>query len=109
VAFFVCLFELKLTVDLIYSGGLSFMRQAISNTAEYGDYQAQGKIITAESKKNIKKILKKIQDGTFARNWIKENETGLKYLKKNRKKEKEHGIEKVEISMRKKIPWGDQQ
>jgi ketol-acid reductoisomerase len=109
VAYIECINELKLTVDLIYSGGLSFMRQAISNTAEYGDYQAQGKIITAESKKNIKKILKKIQDGTFARNWIKENETGLKYLKKNRKKEKEHGIEKVEISMRKKIPWGDQQ
>jgi len=106
VAYFECINELKLTVDLIYSGGLSFMRQAISNTAEYGDYQAQGKIITPESKKNIKKILQDIQDGTFARNWIKENKTGLSYMKEKREKEKEHGIAQVELSLRKKIPWG---
>lgn len=107
VAYFECINELKLTVDLIYSGGLSFMRHAISNTAEYGDYQTQGKIITPEVKKNIKKILQDIQDGTFARNWIKEHKSGLKYMTEKRKKEMEDSLTKVESSLRKKIPWGN--
>ncbi len=72
-AYFECVHEMKLIVDLIYRGGFKFMRYSVSNTAEYGDYQIGKRIITDETKKEMKKVLTEIQDGTFARNWMKEN------------------------------------
>ena len=76
IAYFECLHELKLIVDLIYEGGLSYMRFSVSDTAEYGDYVSGPRVITAETKKEMKKILAEIQSGEFARNWINENKTG---------------------------------
>ncbi|HBR01288.1 MAG TPA: ketol-acid reductoisomerase, partial [Ruminiclostridium sp.] len=73
-AYFECLHEMKLIVDLINKGGLSFMRYSISDTAEYGDYMTGKRIITDETRKEMKKVLNEIQDGTFARNWLLENQ-----------------------------------
>src|SRR5246500_5514534 len=77
-AYFEVLHELKLIVDLIYRGGLAYMRYSISDTAEYGDYTAGPRLITDATRAEMKKLLTEIQDGTFAKNWIKENETGRK-------------------------------
>ncbi|HBS59081.1 MAG TPA: ketol-acid reductoisomerase, partial [Firmicutes bacterium] len=74
-AYFECLHELKLIVDLIYEGGLARMRYSVSDTAEYGDYVVGKRIITEETRKEMKKVLAEIQDGTFARNWILENQS----------------------------------
>lgn len=105
VAYFECINELKLTVELVYLGGLSFMRKSISNTAEYGDYLTQDRLITPESRKKMREILKDIQDGTFARGWIRENQTGLTFMKKMREKEKQHPAVKIESWFRKKMGW----
>ena len=105
VAYFECINELKLTVELVYLGGLSFMRKSISNTAEYGDYITQNKIITSKSRKKMKEILSDIQDGTFARNWIRENQTGLKFMKKMRQREKQHLAVRIESWFQKKMGW----
>ena len=75
-AYFECMHELKLIVDLFYQGGLNYMRYSVSNTAEYGDYSSGPRIVTEETKKEMKRILTEIQDGTFARNWILENKAG---------------------------------
>ncbi len=79
-AYFECLHEMKLIIDLVVSGGMSFMRYSISDTAEYGDYTVGDRIITNETKKEMKKVLDEIQDGTFARNWILENQANRPYL-----------------------------
>jgi ketol-acid reductoisomerase len=107
VAYFECLHELKLIVDLMYRGGLNYMRYSISTTAEYGDYIAGPRIVTDETKKAMKQLLKDIQDGTFANNWIKENEQGLPNFKKMRQQDHEHPIEKVGVELRAMMPFLD--
>ncbi|KHC90437.1 ketol-acid reductoisomerase [Thermotoga sp. Mc24] len=105
IAYFECLNELKLIVDLIYEGGLSFMRYSVSNTAEYGDYISQEKIVTKEVRENMKQMLKDIQTGKFAKDWILENQAGRPYFYTMRKKESEHLIEKVGKELRKMMSW----
>ncbi|PLV56682.1 ketol-acid reductoisomerase [Thermotoga sp. SG1] len=105
IAYFECLNELKLIVDLIYEGGLTFMRYSVSNTAEYGDYISQEKIVTREVRENMKQMLKDIQTGKFAKDWILENQAGRPFFYTMRKKESEHLIEKVGKELRKMMPW----
>jgi len=107
VAYFECLHELKLIVDLMYRGGLAYMRYSISDTAEYGDYTAGPRLITDATRAEMKKLLTEIQDGTFATNWIKENETGRKQFDKMRSKEAEHSIEEVGSKLRAAMPFLD--
>ena len=85
IAYFECLHELKLIVDLMYRGGLAYMRYSISDTAEYGDYTAGPRIVTDATRAEMKKLLKEIQDGTFAKKWIEENKTGRKHFTEMRK------------------------
>jgi ketol-acid reductoisomerase len=104
-AYFECMHELKLIVDLLYQGGLSYMRYSISNTAEYGDYVTGPRIITDETKAEMKKVLTEIQNGTFARNWILENRGGAAFFKATRRREREHGVEKVGRGLRRMMNW----
>ncbi|MDO4549986.1 MAG: ketol-acid reductoisomerase [Planctomycetia bacterium] len=106
-AYFECVHEVKLIVDLIYQGGLSYMRYSISNTAEYGDYVTGDRLITCETKKEMKKILAEIQDGTFARNWLLENQVNAPHFKAMRKKEAQHQVETVGKQLRKLMSWID--
>lgn len=105
IAYFECLHELKLIVDLIYEGGLAFMRYSISDTAEYGDLTRGPRIINEAVKAEMKKILKEIQSGEFAREWILENQAGRPVLNALRKKEAEHPIEEVGKRLRAMMPW----
>jgi len=105
IAYFEVLSELKLIVDLIYEGGISWMRYSISDTAEYGDMVKGKEIITDETRKNMKKILKDIQSGAFAREWILENEAGRPVYNAIKKKEENHLIEKVGKELRKMMTW----
>src|SRR5580693_706436 len=107
VAYFECLHELKLIVDLMYRGGLAYMRYSISDTAEYGDYTAGPRLVTDATRAEMKKILAEIQDGTFAKNWIKENETGRKQFDQMRSKEAAHPIEAVGSKLRAAMPFLD--
>ena len=104
-AYFECLHETKLIVDLIYEAGISNMRYSISNTAEYGDYTRGPRIITAETKKEMKKILAEIQSGAFAQEFMGGNKEGLSRLKELREKESQHPIEKVGAQLRAMMPW----
>ncbi len=104
-AYFECLHETKLIVDLIYEAGISNMRYSISNTAEYGDYTRGPRIITAETKKEMKKILAEIQSGAFAQEFMGGNKEGLSRLKELREKEAQHPIEKVGAQLRAMMPW----
>ncbi len=104
-AYFECLHETKLIVDLIYEGGIANMRYSISNTAEYGDITRGPRIITEETKKEMKKILTEIQNGEFAREFIGENMTGAATLKAKRRIAKEHQIEEVGGKLRSMMPW----
>lgn len=104
-AYFECVNEMKLIVDLIYEGGFSWMRYSISNTAEYGDYITQGKLVTTESQRQMKKILEDIQSGDFAKAWIQENKAGRPTFAAMRKKEGEQELEKVGEELRKMMPW----
>lgn len=104
-AYFECLHELKLIVDLINQGGLSYMRYSISDTAEYGDYMIGKRIITDETRKEMKKVLVEIQDGTFAKNWILENQANRPSFIAIRKKEQNLTIEKVGRQLRKMMSW----
>jgi ketol-acid reductoisomerase len=104
-AYFECLNELKLIIDLIYEGGFSLMRYSVSNTAEYGDYISQDKIITAEVKENMRKMLKDIQSGQFAKDWILEKQAGMPTMNAMRRNETQHLIEKVGADLRKMMPW----
>jgi ketol-acid reductoisomerase len=105
-AYFECVHEMKLIVDLINQGGYAFMRYSISDTAEYGDYVTGKRIITDETRKEMKKILDEIQDGTFASNWITENKSGgrANFLAM-RRKESEHQVERVGAELRKMMSW----
>lgn len=105
IAYFECLHELKLIVDLIYEGGLSFMRYSISDTAEYGDLTRGPRIINEQVRAEMKKILKEIQSGEFAREWILENQAGRPVLNALRKKEAEHPIEEIGKKLRAMMPW----
>jgi ketol-acid reductoisomerase len=96
---------MKLIVDLIYEGGLTKMREVISDTAEYGDYITGPKIITADTKKAMKQVLTDIQDGTFATNWINENETGREGFLDLRKQNEGHQVETVGAELRGMMPW----
>lgn len=104
-AYFECLHETKLIVDLIYEAGISNMRYSISNTAEYGDYTRGPRIITDETKKEMKKILAEIQSGAFAQEFMGGNKEGLSRLKELREKESQHPIEKVGAQLRAMMPW----
>ena len=106
-AYFECMHELKLIVDLFYQGGLNYMRYSVSNTAEYGDYCSGPRIVTEETKAEMKKILAEIQDGTFARNWILENRAGAPSFKARRRREREHPVEVVGKELRKLMSWID--
>ena len=107
IAYFECMHELKLIVDLMYRGGLQYMRYSISDTAEYGDYITGTKIVTAETKATMKQILKDIQDGTFAKNWIAENEAGQPNFRKMREADRNHPIEQVGVKLRAMMPFLD--
>lgn len=104
-AYFECMHEMKLIVDLVNSGGLSFMRYSISDTAEYGDYMIGRRIITDETKKEMKKVLREIQEGVFARNWIQENQANRPNFNARRRIESEHQIEVVGKELRKMMSW----
>lgn len=104
-AYFECLHEVKLIVDLIYEGGIANMRYSISNTAEYGDYSIGNRIITADTKKEMKKVLEEIQSGKFARDWMLENTVGQPHFKATRRREAEHPIEKVGEKLRAMMSW----
>ena len=99
-AYFECMHEMKLIVDLMYQGGMAAMRYSISDTAEYGDYVTGSRIVTDETKKEMKKVLTEIQDGTFARNWLMENQVGRPQFNAMRRMEAEHSIEKVGKELR---------
>ncbi len=105
VAYFECLHEVKLIVDLIYNGGLANMRYSISNTAEYGDYTRGPRIITDETRKEMKKILDEIQGGKFAKEYIAECEGGNKKLEQFRKQCSESFVEKIGEQLRQMMPW----
>jgi ketol-acid reductoisomerase len=107
IAYFECLHELKLIVDLIYRGGLSYMRYSCSNTAEYGDYTAGPRIVTNETRIAMKKLLTEIQNGIFARNFIEENKTGRKKFDEIRRQEAKHPIEEIGIKLRASMPFLD--
>ena len=104
-AYFECIHEMKLIVDLINQGGLSFMRYSISDTAEYGDYSVGKRLITDETKKEMKKVLGEIQDGTFARNWLLENQINRPGFNARRKMEQESQVEQVGAQLRKMMSW----
>ena len=105
VAYFECMHELKLIVDLLYEGGFSKMHYSISDTAEYGDYTRGKRVISPEVKKEMKKVLAEIQDGTFAREWILENKAGTPGFQAMRRKTHQHQIEEVGDRLRKMMPW----
>jgi ketol-acid reductoisomerase len=104
-AYFECLHEVKLIVDLIYEGGIANMRYSISNTAEYGDYTRGPRIVTEETKKEMKRILDDIQSGRFARDWVQENNAGQPSFKAMRRRSAEHPIEDVGAKLRAMMPW----
>ena len=105
VAYFECMHELKLIVDLIYRGGLSYMRYSISDTAEHGDYTAGPRLITKETREEMKRILGEITDGTFAKKWIAENEAGCPNFLATRKREQGHQIEQLGPKLRAMMPF----
>lgn len=104
-AYFECMHELKLIVDLFYQGGLNYMRYSVSNTAEYGDYTRGPRIITAETKAEMKKILEEICTGQFAKEWILENKANAPAFKAIRRREREHEIEQVGRNLRRLMSW----
>jgi ketol-acid reductoisomerase len=105
VAYFECMHELKLIVDLMYEGGLSWMRYSISNTAEYGDYTRGPRVVDDLTKDEMREILSEIQSGEFAREWILENQANRPVFNAFRRKTKEHQIEEVGARMRELMPW----
>ncbi|HMB21163.1 MAG TPA: ketol-acid reductoisomerase [Spirochaetota bacterium] len=105
IAYFECLHELKLIVDLLYQGGINYMRYSVSDTAEYGDYKIGKRIITDETRKEMKKVLSEIQSGTFARDWILENQAGRPEFLAVKRKEREHSVEQVGLELRRMMKW----
>jgi ketol-acid reductoisomerase len=105
IAYFECLHELKLIVDLMYRGGLNYMRYSVSDTAEAGDYTAGPRVITEETRKAMQKLLSDVQDGTFARNWIAENEKGRPWFNAQRASEQTQQLEEVGARLRAMMPF----
>jgi ketol-acid reductoisomerase len=104
-AYFECLHEVKLIVDLIYEGGIANMRYSISNTAEYGDYTRGVRLVTPETKAEMKRILDDIQSGRFTRDWMLENKAGQASFKATRRRQAEHPIEEIGTKLRAMMPW----
>jgi len=104
-AYFECLHEVKLIVDLIYEGGIANMNYSVSNTAEYGEYVSGPRIITDATKKEMKAVLKDIQTGKFTSDWIKENKAGQPQFKATRRMHDRHQIEEVGEKLRGMMPW----
>lgn len=107
IAYFECLHELKLIVDLFYQGGLNYMRYSVSDTAEYGDYMIGRRIITDETRKEMKKVLSEIQNGTFARNWILENMANRPHFRAEKRMQSQCKVEQVGKELRKMMKWID--
>ena len=105
IAYFECLHELKLIVDLFYQGGIDYMRYSVSDTAEYGDYTRGKRIITAETRKEMQKILEEIRSGEFAREWILENRAGRPVYNAAKRREAAHPINEVGARLRKMMTW----
>ncbi|MBC8447381.1 MAG: ketol-acid reductoisomerase [Chloroflexi bacterium] len=105
IAYFECLHELKLIVDLIQQGGLSYMRFSVSETAEHGDYTGGRRIITDETRAEMRRMLAEVQDGSYARSWILENQAGRPFFNTMRQREKAHPIEQVGRKLRAMMPW----
>ncbi len=106
-AYFECMHELKLIVDLFYQGGLNYMRYSVSNTAEYGDYTRGPRIVTEETKREMKKILNEIQTGQFAKEWILENKANQPTFQAMRRRDRDHLLEKVGKDLRGMMTWID--
>jgi ketol-acid reductoisomerase len=104
-AYFECVHEVKLIVDLIYEGGIANMNYSVSNTAEYGEYVTGPRVITAETRAEMKKVLEDIQNGTFTRNWMLENKVNQTSFKAMRAKQAAHPIEQVGEKLRAMMPW----
>jgi ketol-acid reductoisomerase len=104
-AYFECVHEMKLIIDLVVQKGIGFMRYSISDTAEYGDYSVGSRIVTDETKKEMKKVLGEIQDGTFARNWILENQANRPYFNRMREINAAHQVEEVGRNLRAMMSW----
>jgi ketol-acid reductoisomerase len=107
-AYFECLHELKLIVDLMYRGGLKFMRDSISDTAEYGDYTRGPRIVTEATRAEMRRVLEEIQDGRFAREWLAENRVGRPNFDRMRQTDDNHPIEKVGKELRAMMPWSEE-
>ena len=107
-AYYECMHEMKLIVDLVYQGGLSLMRYSISDTAEFGDYSVGKRIITEDTKDEMRQVLKEIQNGDFAKHWIAENQTGRVSFNAKRRLEQNHPIEKVGKELRGLMSWSDE-
>src|SRR5829696_8750431 len=105
IAYFECLHELKLIVDLMYQGGLGYMRYSISDTAEHGDYTGGPRLITAETREEMRRMLREIQDGTYARRWIAEDKAGRPEFNATRRREQDHPIEEVGARLRALMPF----
>jgi ketol-acid reductoisomerase len=105
IAYFECLHELKLIVDLIYQGGIKYMRYSVSDTAEYGDYSRGPRVIDPHVRETMKKVLGEIQSGAFAKEWMDENAAGRQKFNEMRAKAAEHQIEKIGSGLRKMMPW----
>jgi ketol-acid reductoisomerase len=105
IAYFECLHELKLIVDLVYQGGLNYMRYSVSDTAEHGDYTGGPRIVTAETKAEMKKMLEEIRAGKYAAGWIAENAAGRPWFNARRREERAHQIEKVGAELRSLMPF----
>jgi len=105
IAYFECLHEMKLIVDLIYQGGLNYMRYSISDTAEHGDYTGGPRIVTDATRQEMKRMLEEIRNGTYAKNWVAENENGRPWFNKKRHEEQTQLIEQVGARLRKLMPF----
>jgi ketol-acid reductoisomerase len=105
VAYFECLHEMKLIVDLMYQGGMSYMRYSISDTAEYGDYVSGPRLIDERVREEMRRVLSEIQNGTFASRWIQENQAGRPAFLAMRRKNAQHQIEQVGKELRSMMPW----
>jgi ketol-acid reductoisomerase len=105
IAYFECLHELKLIVDLMYQGGLNYMRYSVSDTAEHGDYTAGPRIVTEQTREEMRKLLKEVQDGTYARKWIDEDAKGRPWFNQQRASEQKHRIEEVGARLRALMPF----
>jgi ketol-acid reductoisomerase len=107
-AYFECLHELKLIVDLMYRGGMQFMRHSISDTAEYGDYTRGPRVVTDATRAEMRKILSEIRDGSFAREWLAENRAGRVNFERLRQEDRDHEIERVGKVLRAMMPWAEE-